>query len=762
MVLKSWLSSGHNNFQKFFTFVFFFSIICSSLHVFHSSGYALDEGGATAGFEYRSVNREAFIDTPSQHEINYHMDMWQNVPNVGRVELWADWINAKTDDQIDKLGRAYIALRGLRLNDFVLTGLAGDSTVLFTNLPEKFSNSAYPDIYFRGGQAELLAKWGKAQVFGGNVARLKGLLGRTYDSLDESFYGFRGNFRPIPSLLIGTGFIRTQGEVDNNNKPVTKNNNIFLFDSEMEVFNWMKWLIEYRQSDFQGEPGIESRSDYALKLGPVLRTTNFKLETNYRRIGTDYRFVNEATQGERDQEGFFLMVEYRPWKELYFFGNTDYFNDNVSKRSDRNIIDTRRGLIGLSFLAPKYPSLYLTFDVSSQNTRFDLPLPVKNFTNTAFSEIRYQYKNSNPYLRYRWVNYKDEVNLLNEYVQNVATLGFRQNVLHNSFIYIEGETDRREYSKNKTDSRLSGKIGFNYYISQNLSCWGEATYYNQKDREEDSGKDRFEGAFGLNAQLPLNMQLYGDVRYDEIVNPQRENLKSRGLQASLRITKRFDWGKRERIAGLRSGIETRGFGVVEGFVFNDINRNGIQDKGEEGIKDVTIRLEDGSVVKTDERGFYQFPRVEVGGHQVNLDVRKIPADYSIISQEKVNIEVKLRETAKLNFQLIASGRIEGRVIDDANADGKADPVEKGLPEVLVYLDAGANNTYTDDEGRFVFENIIPGDYVVKIDPVTLPEDTIFTSPPEIKTRVGVAGNLKDVNFLVHVKPRMIIFGPPQK
>jgi hypothetical protein len=63
------------------------------------------------------------------------------------------------------------------------------------------------------------------------------------------------------------------------------------------------------------------------------------------------------------------------------------------------------------------------------------------------------------------------------------------------------------------------------------------------------------------------------------------------------------------------------------------------------------------VTKTDENGFYQFPGVEVGGHLNTLDLRRIPADYSIISPEKVMIEVKLRETVKINFRLIASGRI---------------------------------------------------------------------------------------------------------
>ena len=100
------------------------------------------------------------------------------------------------------------------------------------------------------------------------MARLEGLLGKTYDVTDESLYGFKGNFRPIPRLLLGTGFIRTQDEVDSADKPVTKSNNIFLFDSELEVFKWMRWQTEYRVERFQGEPGTESNNDYLLKIWP--------------------------------------------------------------------------------------------------------------------------------------------------------------------------------------------------------------------------------------------------------------------------------------------------------------------------------------------------------------------------------------------------------------------------------------------------------------------------------------------------------------
>ena len=744
-----------------FLFILLFFILSASLLISHSLSYALEEGGAATSIEYRTVSRETSIEDKDEFETNYHLDAWQSIPNIGKFTLWLDWAQAKNGDDLNRLGRGFLALRELRFNDLILNGLVGDSTLLFTNLPEKFSNSTYVDIYFRGFQTDIFSKWGEAHLFGGKVARLEGMFGKIYDTTDEVFYGFKGHFRPIPRLLLGTGFIRTEDEIDNNDKPVTKNNHIFLFDSELEIFRWLKWLTEFRRSGFIGGPGMESHKDYALKFGPLLNTEKFKLEANYRRTGTNYRFVNEATQGETDEEGLFLVAEYRPWEELTLFGNADRYNDNVSKESDRNITDNKRALVGLSFFSPKYPSFYLTFDINDRKTRFDYPSPVDNLTAILFSEVRYQYKDSNPYLRYRRSDYEDEIAPVNGYIQNVITLGLRQNFRQTSFIYIEGEGDRKEYQDNERDSRFSGKVGLNYYYSSSFSCWGEAVYSKLKDRAEDTRRDRIEAAFGLGVQLPWDIQLYGDIRYDKTLHSQRDELKSQGVQASLRVMKKFNWGKSEKIAGLRPGIETRGHGTIEGIIFNDLNRNGLQDKDEEGIKDVAIRLEDGSLVKTDEKGYYQFSRVEVGTHFVTLDVRKIPADYSILSPEKVKIESKLRETVHVNFQLIAAGRIEGRVINDANANGKFDPGEKGISDVLVFLQPGDNNSYTDEVGKFIFENILPGEYILKLDPATLSEDSVFTSSEESGVQVPAGGDLKEMNFLIHVKPRPIMMGPPK-
>lgn len=723
----------------------------------------MDQGTATISIEQRSVQRKTSTTEYSDLERIYHLDVWQNLPNMGNFSLWADWAEADLNNQrYETLGRGFIGLSGFRSRNFMLDGLLGDSSIIFTNLPEKFANSTYPNVYFRGSRLDTYSQWGNFSLFGGRVAKIIDMLGKIYDPTEESFYGFKSHIRLVPMLLLGTGFILTQNEVDNANQPLTKNNRIFLLDSQLEIQKSLQWLAEFRGSDFTGESGMESQRDYAWKTGPRLKTETFRLEANYRRTGTDYRFVNEATQGERDQEGLFFLAEYKPWKELAFFGNADRFHNNVSNKPDRNATDTQRGLLGVSFFHPSYPSSYLAVDRSEQKSRLAFPSPEDNSTTGVFSEIRAQYRNFNPYLRYRWRGYQDGITVTNGYNQNVFTLGNRWIINQGSMVYIEGEIDWKDYENNDWEEGVSGKFGFYYSAPPKLSFWGEVIYSKLKDRSEDSRRDLIEGSLGLSYLLPWDLMLYCDLRSDRVLQSDSDSWNSQGFQVTFRLAKKFSWGKPEKTMGLPTGVETRGYGTVEGTVFNDINRNGVKDPGEEGVKDVLVRLEDGSTVKTDARGFYRFERVEAGRHMVNLDVRKIPAEYSILSSEKAKIEVKLRETVAINFQLIAAGRIEGRVINDLNGNGKWDPDEKGMADVLVILTPGDSNTYTDEEGRFSFENILPGGYSLKLDPFSLPADAVMTSASESPLQLPVGGDMKDNNFLIHVKPRPVIIGPPTK
>ena len=62
----------------------------------------------------------------------------------------------------------------------------------------------------------------------------------------------------------------------------------------------------------------------------------------------------------------------------------------------------------------------------------------------------------------------------------------------------------------------------------------------------------------------------------------------------------------------------------------------------------------------------------------------------------------------------------------------------------------------------MLEKILPGGYLLKLDPTMLPEDSVFSSPEGLKFEVPVRGERKDMDFSIPVKPRPMIMEPPKQ
>ena len=170
-------------------------------------------------------------------------------------------------------------------------------------------------------------------------------------------------------------------------------------------------------------------------------------------------------------------------------------------------------------------------------------------------------------------------------------------------------------------------------------------------------------------------------------------------------------------------------------VWLDTNANGIQDKGEIGIKGITVTLlnEDGSStnqsIKTDENGKYLFTGLVPKNYKVQFEV---PQGYRVTFKNKtdddkdsdVDLKTKTTDTIKIesgankldvDMGLIALKSISGKVEADINADKKAD---KALKDVNVWLKSCNNDNNlsikqkTDAKGAYKFEGLIPGCYII--------------------------------------------------
>jgi ActR/RegA family two-component response regulator len=189
----------------------------------------------------------------------------------------------------------------------------------------------------------------------------------------------------------------------------------------------------------------------------------------------------------------------------------------------------------------------------------------------------------------------------------------------------------------------------------------------------------------------------------------------------------------------------------------------------ERLAGVTVNLEDGSKTATGADGRYRFPNVAEGPHQIRIEESAIPAFYYLMSPIRVDVLIEPREIRQVSFPLIAGGNAAGRFIDDADRNGKADPEEKGIGEILVILtpvlnnapaaakpaeaQAAIQNTYTRTDRTFRFVNIFPGEYDLSLDSETLPKGATPAATFPLRIKIEPHGTVSGIDILVTPRAR---------
>ncbi|NKQ55314.1 hypothetical protein HFP15_20725 [Amycolatopsis sp. K13G38] len=199
-------------------------------------------------------------------------------------------------------------------------------------------------------------------------------------------------------------------------------------------------------------------------------------------------------------------------------------------------------------------------------------------------------------------------------------------------------------------------------------------------------------------------------------------------------------------AGLVGGLNKIG-----DLVWADVNRNGVQDPGEQGVAGVTVRLQhpDGEVVATTTtgpHGQYTFSHLADGIYQACFDIAKLPAqyaDYQLTRSRAGNpgqdsapdagtgctapTELKPGHAEDLTLDAGLAppvNRIAAHVWSDVNGDGLQTPDEPGIGGVPVKLRTEDGSqfalTTTAPDGTYAFEDVPDGAYQVCFDLGNLP------------------------------------------
>ena len=190
---------------------------------------------------------------------------------------------------------------------------------------------------------------------------------------------------------------------------------------------------------------------------------------------------------------------------------------------------------------------------------------------------------------------------------------------------------------------------------------------------------------------------------------------------------------------------------VGDYTWMDVNRDGLQDADEPALPGVTVTLTraDGSAVTdasgnpvaavtTDANGKYVFENLLPGDYKVSFQA---PAGYEATTSEagddraadsngaSASVALVQGQTDDtIDFGAVGTGVIGDQLFLDVNQNGgnAPDAGDKPLAGVKVTLTwtgpGGITRTYettTDADGKYKFENLLPGEYKVSVDPETL-------------------------------------------
>ena len=193
-------------------------------------------------------------------------------------------------------------------------------------------------------------------------------------------------------------------------------------------------------------------------------------------------------------------------------------------------------------------------------------------------------------------------------------------------------------------------------------------------------------------------------------------------------------------------------GSIGNYVFLDNNDDGIQDANDTGLEGIMLTLFDQAgtnqeEVSSDENGNYSFENIAPGKYIVQLQFDDIYIP-TLFQQGDQDVDSDLQNIAGLNISdtiNICSGqmiqtidfglannyaKVGGVVFTDLMRDGQLmanDELLDGIPVTLFNtLGEEVGTTVTDENGVYLFENILTGNYYVTFDVV----DQLFTLPNE--------------------------------
>ncbi|MCM8799889.1 MAG: hypothetical protein NC900_04110, partial [Candidatus Omnitrophica bacterium] len=358
----------------------------------------------------------------------------------------------------------------------------------------------------------------------------------------------------------------------------------------------------------------------------------------------------------------------------------------------------------------------LRYDYSFQNELGRIT-PLRSFSSgIGLYHIFGWIRKMSGYINYRYRQMDYFLNPAGNYITNKIITGVRFGLIGQLYYFASKEFDWIEarYYGIRTKSSIF-ETGLDWYERVSKSPFWlnlRILFHDEEDTESPfsfmAGEDYMEGFTEISYRPKPDIEAFisGRIRNTWAENP----LATKRIDADFYAGLRYLWD---------TGIQWNPVGTIEGYVFKDLNNNGLRENDEPPIEKIKIILGKNKTTTTDIFGYFKFEKVRAKKIAVSIDTSSIPRGFVLTTPAVQEVSLRQGIRMKLYFGLISNTEIGGFVFEDVDSDGKFGPKDIPLRDVVLVLDDGTC-AKTDDTGRYIFSKIRPGVHRLSLDLKTLP------------------------------------------
>jgi cell division septation protein DedD len=659
------------------------------------------------------------------------------------------------------LGRNYAALREIRYGGLSWTLEAGDAYFTRAIGDYGFSNLTTPAVTFSGGALSGRSTRGSLHIIGGRATAWRNIFGTDPDTLGQSLGMVRGSYHLTDRLQVlgRASRIKTSG---------LREFAFSIADSRQGGGGVKFALTPAIQLVADGSAVMYRRVDTneQRRDGSFLVGTNFLLARGWVQLNAarfspgDFPAMHDPLH---DRESAFAAGEFDVWSRIRLFGGWEGVRTNIdpdlslpaSRDLPRHIAS--RGFGGVRLHIAPRTTLTLRAEEGDRTARpvttgFDR----ESDTGVRSAELQSMFGAVTTYTRYSRRQNVEHVNSDANYLQDDVSTQLFMRISQSTQLFGLGAYTRHETANQAGSSYW--QIGGGAQVQlwrRNLWIRGEGTASRNVDLLTRDFVPRESFHFGLNGELAPGSSIAVNIAADRT-----PLLLTAGspwtTRSTVRFVQTFSTGSARVPAGIvgTSGVVTRarGTGTIIGSVFTDWNANGTQDPDEAPIENIPVRLAAGSTVTTRRDGEFSFLNVPAGPQEVGLDTGAVPIDFDPPAETSVSLELDRNITRRVSFGLIPLGTVRGRVVRDANGNGRVDPGEEPIEGAVLVLDGGARSEQVR-RGAYRFDSIRSGDHVVSLLRDSLPEGAVISGPVEVPLALRRDQLAVEIDFVVTIEKR---------